>query len=74
MPCRSPGYSRLQVAMGDPFAMGGVQSIQDLARIFHGLFYRKRPSQPAALDEFHHQGIMTHIVQMADMRMVERSD
>src|SRR5262249_46590587 len=51
--------------MRDAFPVRGVLG---------GFFQWKRTSQRSALDHLHHQVIGTNIVEMANVRMVERSD
>src|SRR5215471_12098967 len=59
---------RLQVAMGDALAMGGIESFENLAGVFDGLVDRHRAVQRRTLDEFHHQIIGTDIVNLAYVR------
>src|ERR1035438_4732876 len=65
---------RFQVAMRDAFLMRGVQSIQNLSRVFQGFFERQRSPQRRALDELHHQVVGTDVVKLADIGMVQGRD
>src|SRR5215469_15924429 len=60
--------------MRDAFPMCGIQSIEDLSRVFHSLFHGKRSSHRSSLNELHDQVVGADIVKMANVRMVEGSD
>ena len=51
--------------------MSGVESIQNLAGAFHGLFERQRSLKRSSFDELHHQIIRTDVVKLADIGMVQ---
>ena len=42
---------RLQVAMGDAFAMGGIERVENLSGIFNRSFERQRPFERSAFDQ-----------------------
>ena len=63
---------RLQVAMGDALSMRGIESIENLAGVFDGLLQRKRTIQRRALNKLHYQIIGADIVELADVRMIQR--
>src|SRR6516225_5198385 len=60
--------------MRDAFPVSGIQSVQNLARIFDGLFQWKRTSQRSPIDELHHEVVRTDIIEMANVGMVERTN
>ncbi len=62
----------LQIAMRNAFFVRGIQRIQNLIGVFGGLFERQRPMQRRAVDVLHHQIIGADIVDLADVRMIER--
>ena len=64
----------LEIAMRDAFLMRGIESIQNLPRIFNGLFGRQRPFERSAFDELHHEVVVADIVKLADIRMIQGRD
>src|SRR5215467_14912640 len=60
--------------MRDAFPVRGIQCVQHLSGIFDGLFQRKRTSQRSAVDELHDEIVGTDIIEMANVRMVQRSN
>ena len=64
----------LQIAMGDPLPVRGIQGIQNLSGVFDGFFERQRSFQRRALDVFHHQVIRADIVELADVGMIQLRD
>ena len=62
----------LQIAMRDSFFVRRIQRVQNLIGVFGGLFERQRPMQRRAVDVLHHQIIRADIVDLADVRMIER--
>jgi hypothetical protein len=66
--------ARFKVAVDDALAMRRVQSIEDLARQRKRLVQRQGSLQRLALDVLHHQEVRPHVVERADVGMVQRSD
>ena len=58
--------------MHDPQPVRRIQRIQNLARILHRPLDRQRPLEGLAFDILHDEVIRPHIVQRADMRMIQR--
>src|SRR5262249_17931184 len=62
----------LQIAVNDSFIVGGFQSVDDLARVTKSSFQRQRACGRFSLHQLHHQIIWTYIVDMPNIRMVQR--
>src|SRR5262252_7450643 len=60
--------------MNDARPVGGVEGITNLSAIFQGLIQWQRSAKRLPLDVLHDEIVRTDIVELADMRMVERSD
>jgi hypothetical protein len=60
-----------QIAMDDAFAVGRVESIQNLPRVFQRFLHGQRTLKRRAFDELHDQVVRPHIVQCADVRMIQ---
>src|SRR5262249_38967271 len=65
---------RLDVAMGDAFPMRSIQGVENLARILHDLFQRKRTFQRGSFDELHDEVVGAYIIEMANVRMIKRGN
>ena len=64
--------ARFQIAMCDALPVRRVKRVEDLSRKFHGPLQRQRAAQWDTIDELHDEVIGTDIVEMADVRMIER--
>lgn len=60
--------------MGDVLLVRGIQCIANLRSILQCLIERLRPLQWSSFNELHHQIIWLDVVEVADMRMIERCD
>ena len=60
--------------MRDVFLVRGIQRITNLGRVLQCLIERQRPLEWNALDVLHHQIIGPHVVELANMRMIQRRD
>ena len=58
--------------MDDALAMRGGQRLRDLHRQPHRIAHGHRPFEGGALDVLHHQIVGPDVVQLADVRMVQR--
>ncbi len=63
---------RLQIAMDDALLVRGVQGIENLGGVFSRLLQRQRPFKGHAFDVFHHQVVRSHVVDLADVGMIQR--
>ena len=54
--------------------MRGVKRVQDLPGIEQSLIERQRALDRLALDALHDQVVGTHVVERADIRMIQRGD
>ena len=52
----------------------GIQCVQHLSRIFNGLFQWKRTSKRSSVDQLHDEVVGTDIIEMTNVRVVQRSD
>jgi hypothetical protein len=57
--------------MGDAFAMGRIESIENQSCVGHGLVQRQRTLQGRAVDQFHHDVVRTDILDPADIGVIE---
>jgi hypothetical protein len=74
-PCfRDQDVQRFQIAVRDAFAVRRVERVQNLRRVVDGLLQRKRSAERSAVDELHHEIIGPDVVELADVRMIERRD
>ena len=64
----------LQISMNDALFVSGLQGVGDLAGIVERLLQRQRALRSVTLHQFHHQVVRPHIVERADVGMVERRD
>lgn len=62
-----------EVAMGDSFAVGGLECVEDLFGGLDGLVEGKGAFERGAIDELHDQVVGTDVVELADVGMVEGS-
>src|SRR5215469_2633251 len=60
--------------MSDPLLVRSFQCIGDLARDAERFLERHRAFWSIALDVLHHQVVWPDIIEMADIRMVQRSN
>ena len=65
---------RLQIAMDDPSTVGLLERACNLNRQPYGLIRRKWTLERFAFDVLHHQIIRADVIQLANMRMVQRRD
>ncbi len=63
-----------QIAMENPLGMRGFQSSGDLQSRSHGVGFGHGPLEGRAFDILEHQIIRADVVNLADVRMVERRD
>jgi hypothetical protein len=59
--------------VGDPFAVRRIERVQYLSGVFEGLPERHRPFE-CSFNQLHHQVIRPHVVDLADVRMIEGGD
>ena len=64
----------LQITMRDPFLVRGVERIANLDRVLQRLIDRQRPLEGRALDVLHDEIIWADVVDLADIRMIQRGD
>src|SRR5262245_7328026 len=60
--------------MNDTLPLCGVERSTNLHAIFQSLIQWQRNAKRLAFDVLHDEIVRTHIVKLANMRMVERSD
>ncbi len=65
---------RFKIPMRDLLAVRGVERITDLRRVFQCLFERQGTFKRFTFDVLKHEVIRPHIVQRANIRMIERRD
>jgi hypothetical protein len=71
---RDQDVGRLQVAMDDARAVGGVERIADLASVLQDVVELEWALERFSLDVLHHQIVRADVVQRADVRMIEGGD
>ena len=74
---RGPGeqnVGRLEVPVDDALTMRGAQGIGDLGPQFQHLVQGQRTLDWLTLDVLHHQAIGAHVVERADVRMIQSGD
>ena len=63
-----------QIAMRDAFLVRGIERIANLHGVAKRLIERERTVQRSPLDKLHHQIIRADVVNLADVRMIQRGD
>jgi len=71
---RKQDIARFQVAVDDAFLVRGIERAADLLRVPQRFIEGKRAFERPSLNEFHHQIIRPDVVEVADVRMIERGD
>ncbi len=64
----------LQIAVDDAFAVRCVEGVEDLPGVLDGFVHWQRAFERSAVDQFHHQVIRADVVDLADVRMIQRRD
>src|SRR5215467_3198537 len=60
--------------MSDALLVRGVQRVADLPGVLHRLIDRQRTFQRSAVNVLHHQVIRPDVVELANVRMIQRGD
>ena len=71
---RHENVGRLQIAMNDPGGMRRRQAVGDLHRQIEQLLRRVRRLNGSAVDVFHDEVIRPHVIEVAQVRMIQRRD
>jgi hypothetical protein len=64
----------LQVAVDDAAPVGSAERVQDLLRDLERSSGRQRSTQPVALHVLHYEVVRAHVVERADVRVIQRRD
>src|SRR5207244_1440818 len=61
----------LQIAMDNALFVRGIEGVENLPRVLDSPQQRQRSFEGLALDKLHDQIVRSHIVELADVRMIE---